>query len=143
MRHTVRSRGVVLGDVDLPAGLLVAGRLDPAPAYSTIRTTVRRATTAFLELGLFGAAAGATSQISASTRRQRDTMARAAGLNLELLGPRGEPVQTSFVNLLESPLDGGVVLVACLRAAGAAMTASLVGSPLVDGDAAPASDLPQ
>jgi hypothetical protein len=50
--YTVDCNGTSLGVVELPGGLIVAGRLQPNSAYATISDTVRRATDVFIELGL-------------------------------------------------------------------------------------------
>jgi hypothetical protein len=119
VRYIVRRHGVPLAAVELPAGTLVAGRLEPMPAYGAIDRIVRRATESFLELGIFGAATLDSPPMTASARLHRWTMRRAAALDLELVDSNGTVVNTRFVNLLGSSTDAGVVVVACFGELGA------------------------
>ena len=56
MQYTVRAGQTLFGEVDLPAAALAAAVLLPRRAYEAIRPIVRESTSAFLELGLLGAA---------------------------------------------------------------------------------------
>lgn len=124
MWYTVQHGAISLGTVELPVGVLAAARLEPARGYATVEPTVRRATSAFLHVGVFGAAAPLLPSMSASERDLRQAMARAARLDFTLVGADGARAHTSFVNLLESPLDGGVVVLASFVSAFAP-----IGSP--------------
>jgi hypothetical protein len=112
MLFSVHATTTSLGLVDLPAGDLVAGRLQPSPQYGSVREIIRDATNAFLHLGLFDAVAPMLPALSAETRRRRRALARAARLQLSLVGADGARVPTDFVNLLEAPGDGGIVVLA-------------------------------
>lgn len=137
MWYTVDCRGVSLGVVYLPSALVVAGRLEPHSGYATVEDTVRRATEAFLELGLFGAAAPLLPPIPSGIRTRRAAMARAARLPLELLTERGAHALTHFVNLLEAPADGGIVVLASFVEAPAVVGAGITPAPHAGGESAP------
>lgn len=137
MWYTVRHGGVSLGVVDLPSGLLVAARLERHPGYVTVEETVRRATSAFLQLGAFGAAAPLLPPVSAEARARRRAMARAARLELDLIGAGGERALTSFVNLLEAPADGGVIVLASFHTAPAMVGAVVDQPPRASGGSVP------
>lgn len=134
--YTVDCNGTSLGVVELPGGLLVAGRLQPNSAYATIADTVRRATDVFIELGLFGAAAPLAPPISPTTRARRGAMARAARLPLELMTERGARALTHFVNLLDSG-DGGVIVLASFVEAPATVGALPGPTSYLGGESAP------
>ena len=112
MWYTVKLHDVSLGIVELPGGLLVAGRLEPHTGYSGVKGIVQAATDAFLQLGVFGVAAPLIPPIPASARARRAAMGRAARLPLMLATDDGTVAPTHFVNLLEAPADGGIVVLA-------------------------------
>lgn len=129
MLFTVDCHGRPVGLVDLPLGLFVAGRLEPLPHYNSIRETVRHATASVIELGLFGAAwHDRPADLGAVESHQR-AMASAAQLALSLADANGAAVQTHFVNLLEAPEDGGVIVVASIVDAPASIGAVRVPAP--------------
>ena len=113
MQYTVRAGQMLFGEVELPAAALAAAVLWPRPAYAAIRSIVRESTSAFLELGLFGAAALPMGPDAARILRLRRSLARANRVGLELVEPAGAVVPTSFVNLLESPADSVPIVIAC------------------------------
>ena len=125
MLFSVRTGNASLGLVDLPAGRLVAARLERSPEYDAVAAVVREATDAFLHLGLFDAVAPMLPPISADRRRWRRALALAARLRLTLADTSGEDARADFVNLLESPSDGGIVVLASF-----ATEASAVGALL-------------
>jgi hypothetical protein len=97
----------------LPAAALAAAVLLPRPEYEAIRPIVRESTSAFLELGLFGAAALPVGPDAARILRLRRALARANRLRLELVDATGLVAPASFVNLLESPADSIPFVLAC------------------------------
>lgn len=113
MQYAVRAGHTLFGEVDLPAAALAAGILLPHPAYVAIRPIVRESTSAFLELGLFGAAALPIGPDAPRILRLRRSLARANRLRLELVDVTGAVVPASFVNLLESPADSVPIVLAC------------------------------
>ncbi|HEY9229277.1 MAG TPA: hypothetical protein VIP11_21700 [Gemmatimonadaceae bacterium] len=129
MLFSVRANTVSLGVVDLPAGLLVAGQLEPSPQYATVAEVVRQATDAFLHLGLFDAVAPLLPPIPADTRRLRRALTRAARLQIALIGVNGEQVSANFVNLLEAPADQRVIVLASFAIAPTSVGASRSVTP--------------
>ena len=129
MRYTVvRDTGVPVGAVELKERELAAGRLARLPGYAPLRETVRAGSAALLALGFFGAAAAGVEPAGA--------LAAAAALHFDLLDPRGELVPTTFVNLIEAPADGAVVVLARFRDAHAAVPARLTPPPGAGGQGA-------
>lgn len=126
MRYTVRHATLDLGSVELPDSELAAGVLVPAPDYESVRSTVRAATAAFLELGLFGAAALPVGPGAAHVLRLRRALARANRLRLELVDERGSIMSATFVNLLETPASRVPVVVACFSHAPSVVGAEVV-----------------
>ena len=103
MRFSVMHEGVPVGFVELSSGELVAGRLAPLPALDPLRDTIRDGSTALLALGFFGAATAAGRNGAGASLRA------AASLRFELFDERGDLVPATFVNLIEPP-DGGLVV---------------------------------
>jgi hypothetical protein len=132
MRYTLRSDGITLGHAELHTGSLVAARLDPAASYASIQAIVREATVAFLRLGLFAAAVPFAPDEPADVRDARAAMVLAAALQLELLDARGERVPTAFINLLDAPADGGVVVLVCFDEAAAPLDVSVMSRRLAN-----------
>lgn len=137
MLFTVQHHAASLGVVDLPLGPLVAGRLEPSPNYTAVADVVRQATDAFLHLGLFDSVAPLYPPIPAGIRRWRRAMARAARLQLGLVGVYGDQWPTQFVNLLEAPADHGIVVIASFVRASAPIDAPLRSIPTVGTGYAP------
>jgi hypothetical protein len=129
MWYTLRHDGTAIGFVELPARELAAARLVPVDHYATIEQTVREATAAFLELGVFGAAALPIGHGAARILRLRRALARANRLRLELIGDTGEVVHANFINVLETPADGQPVVVAGFGLAPALVGAALLATP--------------
>ena len=111
-----------MGDVDLAPGELVAGQLVPRPALDPLRETLRAGSEALLALGFFDAVAVGRESDTASALRA------AAKLRFDLFDVRGELVPATFVNLIEAP-GGGTIVLARLGHAHAEVSASLVPTP--------------
>ena len=109
MTYTVQYRGVPVGTVELTAGELRAGTMSPAPGYAAIQQTVRDASIALLQLGFYGAAARG---LDAPETAVTVSLAAAARLVFELRDANGQEVPTTFVNLIETPRDSRVVVLA-------------------------------
>ena len=137
MWYTLKLNDVSLGIVALPSGLLVAGRLEPHAGYSRVKGIVRPATEAFLRLGVFGVAAPLVPPIPAVARARRAAMGRAARLPLTLAAEDGAVALTHFVNLLEAPGDGGIVVLAAFVEAPAVVGALLAPVARTGGDSGP------
>jgi hypothetical protein len=105
VRFSVMHAGIPVGYVELGSGELTAGRLVPLPALDPLRETIREGSAALLSLGFFGAATVAGQNGAGPSLRA------AADLHFDLFDDRGDLSPTTFVNLLESP-DGGVVVLA-------------------------------
>lgn len=118
MRYSVVHDGVPIGFAELSAGELVAGPLAPLPALDPLHNTIRAGSNALLALGFFGAATAAGRNGAGAALRS------AAALKFDLVTERGELIPTTFVNLIEAP-DGGVVVLARFGHAHAAVAASL------------------
>ena len=111
MWFTVLHAGIPVGAVDLAPTGLAAGRLVRVAAYRVIAARVRAASEALFAFGFYGPAISAIPDIR---RRQARTALRSgAALRLELapLAP-GRGMPTTFVNLIETPVDGQVVVIA-------------------------------
>ena len=111
MWFTVLHAGIPVGAVDLDPTGLAAGRLVRVAAYRVIAARVRAASEALFAFGFYGPAISAIPDIR---RRQARTALRSgAALRLELapLAP-GRTMSTTFVNLIETPADGQVVVIA-------------------------------
>jgi hypothetical protein len=136
VRYSVNHEGVPVGFVELPEGELVAGALAPVVGLEAFRPTIRAGSDALLALGFFGAASGVALKGAGTALRA------AADLRFDLVDVEGRVVHANFVNLIESP-DGGVVVIARLRDTHAA-TPAIVSSPLqTDSGHADAPDAPQ
>ena len=105
MRYTLLHRGVPLGFAELTPGELAAGPFVALPTLGSIRDTVRKGSQALLALGFFGAA------IEAGRNGVGEALRAAAALEFELLNEAGNLIPTTFVNLIEAP-DGGLVVLA-------------------------------
>lgn len=116
MRYAVVHEGTPIGYVELSKGELVAGPLAPLRTFDVISDTVRDGSAALLALGFFGAA------LAEGQRGSAAALQAAAALQFDLLDDRGGLVPTTFVNLIEAP-DGGVVVLACFRHAHASVPA--------------------
>ena len=126
MWYFVMRAGVPLGTVELPDVELAAGRLLPLPAFESVRARVRAASRALFAHGLFGPPLSAVPHPAA--REARGALRSAAALRLELAGlVSGVVVPTAFVNLLEAPADGGVVVIASFLDSPARVSAPLQG----------------
>ena len=111
MWYRVLVDGAAVGGVDLPPRRLAAGRMAGERDYDTIALRIRVASRVLVANGVYGPPLSARSNLE--RRRARLALAAAASLHVELeLMPGGEPVPTVFVNLIESPVDGDVVVVA-------------------------------
>jgi hypothetical protein len=135
--YTVKLHDVSLGIVELPSGLLVAGRLEPHAGYSGVKGIVQAATDAFLQLGVFGVAAPLVPPIPAAARARRAAMGRAARLRLTLATDDGTVAPPHFVNLLEAPADGGIVVLAAFVEAPAVVGALLAPVARSGGESGP------
>jgi len=105
VRFSVLHEGIPVGVVELGSGELVAGQLTPLPALDPLRDTIRNGSNALLALGFFGAATAAGQNGAGASLRA------AAALQFDLVDARGELSPSTFVNVLESP-DGGLVVLA-------------------------------
>jgi len=111
VRYTVLVEDVVVGTVELPPRRIAAGRLTPHAGYGRFAARVRAASRVLLAHGVYGPALSA--HRDAGLRRDRLALAAAASLRVELaLEGTDERPATVFVNLVESPADGGVVVIA-------------------------------
>jgi hypothetical protein len=129
MRYTIVNGHVPVGVVDLPVRELTAAPVNPLPGYAMVEATVRLATEAILEFGLFGVAAPRVPPLSLQAVRHRLAFSRAARLELELIGRRGESISTTFLNLLHAPRDGGVIAVVSFMDAPASVAALRIDLP--------------
>ena len=118
MRFSVVHEGIPVGFVELASGELVAGQLTPLPALDPLRDTIRSGSNALLALGFFGAATAAGQNGAGASLRA------AAALQFDLVDARGELSPATFVNVLEPP-DGGLVVLARLGHAHATVGAAL------------------
>ncbi|HEY2374990.1 MAG TPA: hypothetical protein VGH98_03355 [Gemmatimonadaceae bacterium] len=134
MWYTVLHEEAPIGIVELPLAGLAAGTMQRFPTYRAIRPTVRAATGALLQLGLFGAAYPPIPPRQREIARLRRAIARAARLPLSLVDERGAAAHAAFVNLLEAPADERVVVVAgfedTLAGVGARVPAPIETLPL-------------
>ena len=122
MRFSVVHDGVPVGFVELTTGELVAGSLAPVAALEPLRPTIRAGSDALLALGFFGAASGATLNGAGTALRA------AADLRFELVDFHGQLAHTSFVNLIEAP-DGGIVVITRLSNDHATIPATVSPAP--------------
>lgn len=111
MRYRVLVDQVEVGTVGLSPRKLVAGRMACEPAYDRIAPRIRAGSRVLLRHGVYGPPISA--HRDRDRRRARIALVSAASLHVELaVDPSGERATTVFVNLIESPIDGGVVVVA-------------------------------
>lgn len=125
MRFSVIHNGIPIGGVELAVGELVAGQLAPLPMIDPLRETLRAGSNALLSLGFFGAATEAGSNGAGGALRA------AAALQFELVDERGEVVPTTFVNVIDAP-DGGLVVLARFGHAHASVGAAVQPKPRSD-----------
>jgi hypothetical protein len=118
VRFSVVHEGIPVGFVELGSGELVAGPLSPLPALDPLRDTIRDGSNALLALGFFGAATPAGQNGAGASLRA------AAALRFDLFDERGDLSPATFVNVIEAP-DGGVVVIARLAHAHAIVGAKL------------------
>lgn len=118
MWYTVLDNETPIGTVDLEPGALVAAVMLRLPAYEALAPVTRAATAALLELGLFGGALPALPPYPAELLHQRRALTRAARLPLSLIDADGVVARTRFVNLLEAPADGRIVVAAGFESSG-------------------------
>jgi hypothetical protein len=128
VQYAVMHEGVPVGYVDLAAGELVAGPLVPLPAFEALRPTVQAGSAALLAVGFFGAATPAGQNGAGAA------LHAAAVLQFDLVDVRGELVPATFVNLIEAP-DGGLVVLARLAHAHARVPAVRPMPPRASADA--------
>ena len=103
MRYSVVHKGVPVGTVQLEPGELVAGVLAPLPALGPLLGTIYAGSEALFDLGFLGFA-------RPDRRGSIDALRAAASLEFDLVDDRGHLESATFVNLIESPEDGIVVL---------------------------------
>jgi hypothetical protein len=122
--YFVMRAGVPLGTVELSEPELAAGRLRPLPGYESVRARVHAASRALFAHGLFGPPISALPDPTG--RAARAALRSAAVLRLELAAlVSGVVVPTAFVNLLEAPVDGGIVVIASFLDSPARVSAPL------------------
>ena len=122
MRFSLVHEGIPVGFVELGSGELVAGPLTPLPALDPLRDTIRDGSNALLALGFFGAATPAGLNGAGASLRA------AAALRFDLFDERGDLSPATFVNVIEAP-DGGVVVIARLGHAHATVGAKVPAPP--------------
>ena len=111
MWFTVLHAGIPVGAVDLAPTGLAAGRLVRVAAYRAISARVRVASEALFAFGFYGPAVSAIADMR--RREARTALRSGAALRLELVSlTPGRAVSTTFVNLIETPPDGQVVVIA-------------------------------
>lgn len=118
-RYTVRHRGVPLGTVELEDRELSAGSMTPTASYASIQPVVREGSAALLRLGFFGAAM----HMPGATDADDVPLRAAAELQFDLVDADQREVPATFVNLIEPPGDGRVVVLARLSHAHASVGA--------------------
>jgi hypothetical protein len=91
----VTFQGVPLGEVDVEPAELVIAELRPAPAYESIRPTIRAGSEALWALGFTGTPA--TGCVST------EALGAAARLDLELRDANGGAVAADWINVIEWP----------------------------------------
>jgi hypothetical protein len=133
MWYTVLHGETPIGVVDLPLVGFTAAPMYPLPGYAEIQRTTQAATNALLEAGLFGATLPPLPPFPRDIIRLRRAMARAARLELSLVNHSGARVHSSFVNVLEAPHDGRVIVVAAFPSAGALAGAVTTPAPVSPG----------
>ena len=118
MRFSVVHEGIPVGFVVLSPGELVAGQLVPLPSLDPLRNTIRAGSDALLALGFFGAATAAGQNGAGAALRA------AAAVRFDLFDDRGNLSPATFVNVIEAP-DGGLVVLARFGHAHSPVTAPL------------------
>lgn len=112
MWYTIVHEEVPVGVTELRAGPFVASTVQPLAGYRALRPRTIAATTALLQLGLFGGALPPVPPYPAQLLRDRRAIARAGRLRLGLIDATGTTVDTTFVNLLEAPADTRIIVIA-------------------------------
>lgn len=125
MWYTVLHAETPIGVVDLELGALVAAAMLRFPSYEEVAPVTRAATSALLELGLFGGALPPVPPFPAQLLRRRRALTGAARLHLSLADGNGAPARTQFVNLLDAPSDQRVIVVAGFGSPASARRAGL------------------
>jgi hypothetical protein len=110
MLFAVTCAGVPVGIVELTPSSLCAGRMVPSRGYAGIASLVRSASAALLAYGLYGPPASAVP--NADRRRARAALRAGASLRIEIDPFTGLAARATFVNLVATPADGHVVVVA-------------------------------
>ena len=134
---TILCRDTPIGTVPLPWRELTAGRLRRYPAYEELEESVRAASDALLQFGLYAA----VMPVPAHEARgwPRDALATAAALPLTLHDQRGISVPTRYVNLFATPSDHEVVVLVRFTDAMAVVPATLPPHEGSGGDASGAA----
>ena len=124
MRFIVVCNREPIGSVDLMVSALTAGRLAALPAYARIEARVRAASAAVLEFGVYGPRPSVLSD--AKRQQARAALRSGAALQVDLV-PHGStiPTDTTFVNLVEAPGDGHIVVIAAFVIESAGRAAGL------------------
>jgi hypothetical protein len=131
MWYMVLHERTPIGVVELPHAGFAAGVMQRFPTYVPIRPIVRAATAALLQLGLFGGAFPPIGPRRRDLLRLRRAMARAARLSIHLAAANGAIVHAVFVNVLETPADDRVVVVAGFEDATALVAATVIAPPTI------------
>ena len=134
---TILCRDTPIGTVPLPWRELAAGRLRRYPAYEELEESVRTASDALLQFGLYAAVMPIPAQEARGW--PRDALATAAALPLTLHDYRGISVSTRYVNLFETPSDHEVVVLVRFTEAMAIVPAKVPPQQRFGGDAAGAA----
>jgi len=129
MWYTVLHEATPIGVVELPPAGLAANSMLRFPAYEAVGATTRAATSAVLQIGLFGGALPALPPYQAALLRLRRAMVRAGRLRFVLMDARGAVADASFVNLLQPASDDRVVVVAGFSHASAHAGARMTWPP--------------
>ncbi len=134
---TILCRDTPIGKVPLPWRELAAGRLRRYPAYGELEASVRAASDALLQFGLYAA----VMPIPAHEVRgwPRNALATAAALPLTLHDYRGISVPTRYMNLFETPGDHEVVVLVRFTETMAMVPAKLPPRQRFGGDSAGAA----
>ena len=122
MLFAVTCAGVPIGIVELTPSSLCAGRMVPSRGYDGIASRVRSASAAMWTYGLYGPPVSAVP--NAERRSARAALRVGASLRIELDPFTGPAARATFVNLVATPVDGHVVVVAGFAIEPAGMLAS-------------------
>ena len=131
MWYRVLVDDAAVGSVHLPPQRLAAGRMRCERGFDRVAPRLRAASRVLLAHGVYGPPISGHGD--SRRRRVRLALAAAASLRVELaIEPAEERASTRFVNLIESPVDGGVIVVALFDEAPASIAASVALHPLSD-----------